>query len=80
MRVQLKSWGNGQGIRFTKAFLKEAGFMLNEPLTADVSDGRIIISRTFRHRSLRERAAAYGGELHLSEELDRDEPAGSEVW
>lgn len=32
------------------------------------------------HHSLEERAAAYAGELNLSEELERDAPQGDEVW
>ena len=49
-------------------------------LTAEISDGKIILSRGFRHRSLKERAAEYGGKLNLSEEIDWGEPMGDEVW
>ena len=35
MQVQLKPWGNSQGIRFSKEFLKNAGFQPD-----DVFDGR----------------------------------------
>ena len=61
MQVQLKPWGNSQGIRFSKEFLKNAGFQPNDMLTAEISDGKIVLSRGFRHRSLKERAAEYGG-------------------
>lgn len=37
-------------------------------------------SEPFRRRSLKERADEYGGELNLSPEMERDEPAGREVW
>ena len=80
MQVQLKPWGNSQGIRFSKEFLKNAGFQPNDMLTAEISDGKIILSRGFRHRSLKERAAEYGGKLNLSEEIDWGEPMGDEVW
>ena len=80
MQVQLKPWGNSQGIRFSKEFLSEAGFACDETLTAEIINGQIILSRVFRHRSLKERAAEYGGQLHLSDELDWNEPVGSEVW
>ena len=69
MQVQLKPWGNSQGIRFSKEFL-----------TAEISDEKIVLSRSFRHRSLKERAAEYGGKLNLSEEIDWGEPMGDEVW
>jgi antitoxin MazE len=80
MQVQLKSWGNSQGIRFSKEFLKSAGFQPNDTLTAQIIDGKIVLSRTFVHRTLKERAEAYGGELRLSDEMDWGEPRGSEVW
>ena len=51
-----------------------------DTLEAEVMDGRIILTPVFRHRSLQERAAAYGGDLRLSGELPREDPVGSEVW
>lgn len=80
VQVQLKPWGNSQGIRFSREFLSEAGFSPDETLTAEIVNGQIVLSRAFRHRSLRERAAEYGGQLNLSDELAWDEPAGTEVW
>ena len=80
MQVQLKPWGNSQGIRFSKEFLKNAGFQIDDVLNAEICDGKIIISRGFQHRSLKARAAEYGGRLNLSEEIDWGENAGDEVW
>ena len=80
MEVQLKNWGNSQGIRFSKEFLKSAGLQPNDTLTAQIVDGKIVLSRAFRHRTLKERAEPYQGELKLSEEIDWGEPLGSEVW
>ena len=80
MQVQLKPWGNSQGIRFSRDFLNRAGIRPDEVLTAEIVDGKIVLSREFAHRSLRERAAEYGGRLNLSDEIQWDEPAGSEVW
>ena len=80
MQVQLKPWGNSQGIRFSKEFLRMAGFAADETLTAEIVNGQIILSRTNHHRSLKERASEYGGQLNLSDELTWDEPVGSEVW
>ena len=80
MEVQLKNWGNSQGIRFSKEFLKSAGFQPNDTLNVQIVDGKIVLSRTFRRRTLKERAAEFGGELRLSEEFDWGEPSGSEVW
>ena len=80
MQIQLKPWGNSQGIRFSKEFLKEAGIAPDETLTAEIVNGKIVLSRAFQHRSLKERAAAFDGKLNLSDEFDWGEPVGSEVW
>ena len=80
MQIQLKQWGNGTGIRFTKEFLRNAGIQLNDTLNAEIINGKIVLTPEFRHRSLKERADAYGGQLNLSGELEREEPVGSEVW
>ena len=43
----------------------------NEPVVPELE---------FRHKSLKERAAEYGGNLDLADEIDWGEPAGNEVW
>lgn len=80
MQVQLKAWGNSQGIRFPKEFLKAAGFRTDDILHAEAHDGKIILSRSFPRRSLQERAAQYGGKLNLSAEIEQGESVGKEVW
>ena len=80
MQTQVKKWGNGSGIRFTKDFLREAGITMEDMLNAEIVNGQIVLTPVFRHRSLRERAAEFNGELNLSDEIEWDEPVGSEVW
>lgn len=80
MQIQLKPWGNSQGIRFSREFLALAGINQSDILNAEIVDGKIILSKQFVHRTLVQRAAAYGGELHLSDELPAAEPVGNEVW
>ena len=80
VQTQVKKWGNGSGIRFTKEFLREAGSSMEDTLNAEIVNGQIILTPMFRHRSLRERAAEFNGELNLSDEIEWDEPVGSEVW
>ena len=80
MQTQIKKWGNGNGIRFTREFMKAAGLSVNDFLNVELINGQIVLTPQFRHRSLRERAQDYDGELHLSEELDWGEPEGTEVW
>ena len=80
MQLTLKQWGNSSGILLPKELMSRAGIKQNDTLDAEVVDGKIILTPGFRHRSLKERAAEYGGKLNLSDEIDWGEPAGSEVW
>ena len=80
MQIQLKAWGNSQGVRFSREFLASAGIKPDEVLNAEIQDGKIILSKTFQHRTLQERAAPFGGKLNLSEEIIWDDPQGNEVW
>lgn len=80
MQVQVKVWGNSQGIRIPKELLLDAGIALNEILNISVSDGVIMLKKAFRHKTLEERAAEYGGNLNLDGEYDWGEPVGREVW
>lgn len=80
MQAQVKIWGNSQGIRIPKELLQDAGIALNERLDISVSDGVITLTKAFRHKTLEERAAEYGGNLNLDGEYDWGEPVGREVW
>ena len=76
----MKEWGNSQGVRLSKEILKSAGVALNEVLDVTVSNGVITLVKPFRHKTLEERAAEYGGDLRLDGEYDWGEPVGREVW
>ncbi|MBQ7796863.1 MAG: AbrB/MazE/SpoVT family DNA-binding domain-containing protein [Lachnospiraceae bacterium] len=80
MQTQVKTWGNSQGVRLSKEVLQEAGITLNETLNISVSDGVILLTKTFKHRTLEERAAEYNGELSLDGEYDWGNPVGREAW
>lgn len=80
MQTQVKTWGNSQGVRLSKEVLQEAGITLNETLNISVSDGVILLTKTFKHRTLEERAAEYNGELNLDGEYDWGNPVGREAW
>ncbi len=80
MQTQVKEWGNSQGIRLPKEVLKSAGFTLNEVLDVTISNGVITLSKTFRHKTLEERASEFDGKLMLDGEYDRGQPIGREVW
>lgn len=80
MQAQIKSWGNSQGIRISKEILQAAGITLDEVLDVSVSSGVITLKKTFKHRTLEERAAEYNGQLNLDGEYDWGTPLGREMW
>lgn len=80
MQAQVKSWGNSQGIRIPKEVLLEAGFSLDDVLDIKVAEGIITLSKPFRHKTLEERAAEFGGALNLDGEYDWGDDIGREVW
>ena len=43
MEVQLKPWGNSQGVRPPKSVLNEAGIQPDDTLTVKTENGRIIL-------------------------------------
>ena len=59
MQAQVKEWGNSQGIRLSKEILKSAGIALNEVLDVTVSNGVITLTKSFRHKTLEERAEEF---------------------
>ncbi len=80
MEVQVKEWGNSQGIRFPKSVLQEAGISLDDKLTVEVENGKIILYPSFRHKTLEERIKESGCGLSGIGEIDWGEPRGNEVW
>ena len=80
MYVQVKAWGNSQRIRISKDILEEADIKMDEVLEVKVSKGRIILEKTFRHKTLEERAMDFEGKLNLDGEYDWGEPVGNEEW
>lgn len=70
MQTQVKAWGNSQGIRLPKDILQEANVEINDMLEVKVSDGMIMLVKTFRHQKLEERAEKFGGKLNLDGEYD----------
>ena len=80
MQTQVKEWGNGHGIRLSKDILQGAGICVNDVLDVSVSNGVIVLAKPFRHKTLEERAAEFGGKLLLDGEYDWGNPVGREVW
>ena len=66
--------------RHPKDILQEANVEINDMLEVKVSDGMIMLVKTFRHQKLEERAEKFGGKLNLDGEYEWDKPEGREVW
>lgn len=80
MEVQVKSWGNSQGIRISKEILQEADIAVNDILDMKVVNGMITLMKSNRHKTLEERAEKFNGELNLDGEFQWGESIGREVW
>ena len=80
MQAQVKTWGNSQGIRLSKEILQAANIAIDEVLDVKVSDGTITLVKSFRHKTLEERATEFGGKLNLDGEFDWGEQVEREVW
>ena len=76
MQTQVKAWGNSQGIRLPKDILQEANVEINDMLEVKVSDGMIMLVKTFRHQKLEERAEKFGGKLNMNGISRKEERCG----
>ena len=80
MVAQVKSWGNSQGIRLPKDLLEGIGVRLNDFLNIEIQGDNIILSKTFKHKTLEERAAEFSGKIGPYEEFEWGDPVGRELW
>ena len=80
MKIQVKAWGNSQGIRISKEILQEANIAVDDVLDVKVVNGMITLVKPFGHKTLEERAADFNGKLNLDGEYDWGEPVVKEVW
>ena len=60
--------------------MQEADIAVDDMLDVKVSNGVIMLVKPFRHKTLEERVAEYGGKLDLDGEYDWGEPVGREIW
>ena len=82
MLGKIQKWGNGQGLRFTKALLQEAQINVGDEVSVSVQRGRIIIesvTKVRRKYDLRELVSKMPQE-YQTEELDWGEHVGKEEW
>jgi antitoxin MazE len=77
-QVAIRQWGNSQGIRIPKSVLEKLDIGNSDILTLSVENDSIVLRKKFRHKSLEERIAEYGGEISVCE-YDWGEPVGREI-
>lgn len=80
MVTQVKTWGNSQGVRLSKEILRNAGIGNNDFLSIELLDGNIVLKKTFKHRTLEERAAEFNGKIGPYDEYDWGQSHGRERW
>lgn len=80
MITQVKAWGNSQGIRLPKDLMESIGIRLDDFINIEIQGDTMIIKKVFKHKTLEERAAEFGGQLGPYEEFEWDEPVGREQW
>lgn len=80
MVAQVKAWGNGQGVRFSKELLDTIDVHIDDFLDIQIKDGSIILSKTFKHKTLEERAADFEGKVGPYEEFSWGDAEGREQW
>jgi antitoxin component of MazEF toxin-antitoxin module len=63
MQTTIVKWGNNQGIRIPKTFLKDIHVSENDPVDIMVSDEKIIIKKvkSINHKTTKERLAEFCG-------------------
>jgi antitoxin MazE len=87
MQTTIVKWGNSQGIRIPKAFLKNIRVTENDPVDVTLENEQIIIKKinAKRHKTIKERLIEFYGkdylEKHISQkEIDWGNPVGKEIW
>ena len=82
MQTQVKSMGKQSGNQTSKKiFYKRPMQKINDMLEVKVSDGMIMLVKTFRHtKNQKKELEKFGGKLNLDGEYEWDKPEGREVW
>jgi antitoxin MazE len=87
MQTAIVKWGNSQGIRLPKAFLKNIDISENETVDVILQNDAIVIKKINqkKHRTTKERLLEFYGEQYeqksiAQSEIDWGIPVGKEVW
>ena len=80
MEARLQKWGNSDGIRIPKVFLKSLNLKTNDKITIEQVDDKIIISKSNNEKiSLKELFDEYQGK-NMAKEYEWDDARGREIW
>ena len=87
MQTTVVKWGNSQGVRIPKAFLKSMEITENDPVDVILENERIIIkkSNVVEHKTIKKRLTEFYGEdfarkREPQEEINWGAPVGKEIW
>jgi antitoxin MazE len=87
MQTTIVKWGNSQGIRIPKAFLKNIHVSENDPVDITLADEKIIIKKIKykKHKTTEERLMEFYGanfdKKHTpQQEIEWGKPVGKEIW
>lgn len=79
MTTTIQKWGNSHGVRLPRALLDSVNWSVNEKISLEVQDGKLILARVQEKKSIEELFEGFEGE-YKAEELDWGAPVGEEVW
>jgi antitoxin MazE len=86
IKVPVRKWGNSQAIRIPKNYLDSLGIKENEPVLLSLEDESIVIKKSRKFNSLKERLETFYGKtiddifIENTQEIDWGAPEGEEVW
>ena len=87
MQTTVVKWGNSQGIRLPKAFLKSIQITENDPVDITLENEKIVIKKinSREHKTTKQRLIEFYGEKFKrnaspQKEIDWGKPVGNEIW
>lgn len=78
-QVSVRPWGNSQGIRIPKKYLEHLNIAQDDILELNIVNDTIVLKKVFKHKSFKERLAAYDGKISACK-YEWGEPKGREMF
>jgi len=86
MQTTIVKWGNSQGVRLPKAFLKNIQITENDPVDIILENEKIVIKKIIskKHKTTKQRLIEFYGEKYdrnvlPQKEIDWGKPVGNEI-